>query len=89
MSAAICFNLDKSKILSSGNELTTLGKTAFKNIVGKRENGKTSIFSFFCDVSYLIKDRNYHSSYKKILTANALYLAFQFLALPIHQRIKI
>ena len=44
MSSAICFNLDQSKILSSGNRLTryhtittfnNMGKKPFENIVGK------------------------------------------------------
>ena len=47
MSSGICFNLDQSKILSSGNGLNlgtqsglliTHGKMAFENIVGKGEN---------------------------------------------------
>ena len=38
MSSAICFNLDQSKILPSGNGLTTLSEQSFENIVGKGEN---------------------------------------------------
>ena len=35
---AISFNLDQTKIFSSGNGLTTLGKTPFKNHMGIGEN---------------------------------------------------
>ena len=38
MPSAICFNLDQSKILLSGNGLRTLRKRSFENIVGKEEN---------------------------------------------------
>ena len=56
MSFAICFNLDQSKILSSGNRLTfttqsrlltTLGKKSFENIVGKGENDGNQHFLLF------------------------------------------
>ena len=54
MSSAICFNLDWSKILLSGNGLTlyhtastfnTLYKKPFENIAGKGENAPKQIFS--------------------------------------------
>ena len=58
--SAICFNLDQSKILSSGNGLTsttqsevlvTLRDRAFENIVGKGENaGNQDFFIFFYNV---------------------------------------
>ena len=47
MPSAICFNLDQSKILSSGNGLTTLGKKPFESIVGKRENAGNQVTSIF------------------------------------------
>ena len=42
MSSAICFNLNKPKILSSGNG--PLGKKAFENIEGKGENAGNQHF---------------------------------------------
>ena len=56
MSAAICFNVEKSKILSSGNGLTLYYKItnfnspvleAFENFVKKGENAGTQQFLFF------------------------------------------
>ena len=47
MLSAICFNLDQSKILSSGNGLSLLvtpSKKAFENMVGKGENGASHHF---------------------------------------------
>ena len=38
MSPAISFNLDQSKILSSGNELNKPGINVFEKIVGKEEH---------------------------------------------------
>ena len=56
MSSAICFNLDQSEILSSGNGLniieqcwllTTLQKIPFKNTVGKGEDAGNQYFLLF------------------------------------------
>ena len=57
ISSAICFNLDQSKILSSGNGdkvlttlfqvLSTLTKKAFENIVKKEENSGSQHFLVF------------------------------------------
>ena len=41
MSSAICFNLDRSEILSSGNGLR---KKPFERIVGKRKNAGYQLF---------------------------------------------
>ena len=53
MLSAICFNLDKSKILSSGNGLTsqlralkTLGEKPFKTILEKGEKSGNQHFLF-------------------------------------------
>ena len=47
MSSAICFNLDQSKILSSGNGLTVWRKKAFENIVGEGEYVDNQHFLLF------------------------------------------
>ena len=48
MSCAICFNLDQSKILSSGNGLKTYQQLiAFGNIVGKGEIARYSMDTHF------------------------------------------
>ena len=53
MLSAICFNLDQSKILSSGNDLKSQGKKPFDNIVGKGENaGNQHFLPFSHNVFY-------------------------------------
>ena len=47
MLSAVCFSLDQSKILSSGNGLKGLRKSSFENIVGKRENAANQHFLLF------------------------------------------
>ena len=56
MLSAVCFNLDQSKILSSGNGLTlyqtsrlltTLRRKALENTVGKGENAGNQDFLLF------------------------------------------
>ena len=61
MSSAICFNLDKSKILSAGNGLK---KRALENTVGKGENAGNQNFLLFpqCFLSNSIMERNRHVS---------------------------
>ena len=47
MLSAISFNLDQSKSLSSGNELPTLLKKSFENIVGNGESSDNHHFLHF------------------------------------------
>ena len=55
MLSAICFNLDKSKILLSGNGLK---KSTFENTVKKGENIGDQIHVYFSDnIFYLIQDK--------------------------------
>ena len=64
MLSGICFNLDQSKILSSGNELTlyhtipslpTPKKKAFENIVGKGDNTGKQHFVLFPQCFLLVR----------------------------------
>ena len=87
MSSAICFNLDQSKILSSGNMLTLYPiiqtfndseKEAFRKHCGKRRKCcLTSIFSFSHNVFY--------SSHNKVKFLSHIYFVickvFQILML--------
>ena len=41
MLSAVCFNLDQSKILSSGNKLTTLTERAFLQDHGEMETSES------------------------------------------------
>ena len=56
MSYAIPFNLDQSKVLSSGNELITQRKKPFENIVGNQH------FLLFPQSFLLNQDKNRHFS---------------------------
>ena len=47
LSSANAFNLDQSKNLSFGKELTPLGKRLFQNDAEKEENANNQHFFFF------------------------------------------
>ena len=57
MLSAICFNLDQSKILSSGNGLKSQRKKSLEDILGKGENAGNKHFLFSQNVFYLSKNR--------------------------------
>ena len=75
--------IGKSKISLFGDELplydtipslTTLNQRAFENIGEKEKMLVTSIFSFFHNVFYPLKERNHHFSDIKFVVCNC----FQF-----------
>ena len=87
MLSAICFNLDQSKILSSGNWLTLYHtiptfndpeekKKPSKKIVEKGENAGNKHFLLFpqCFQPYPSKNKNHHFSYFILSSANAFNL---------------
>ena len=61
MSSAICFNLDQSKILSSGNGLITLVKKPSENIMRKGEMLVIIILSFF--LNHVFRSKHFISIY--------------------------
>ena len=83
MWSVICFNLDQSKVLSSGNGLFlhhaiptfhNLEKVAFENMVGKWENADNQHFPFSHNDCYSSQSKFQFLGHINLSSANALNL---------------